>query len=77
VNYRTQTSIRDCKTQAAEMPKVWDQVVRARLKDSAPESVVLFPEDASGQSLAIQFTKTESGDWSASAPCSIRIPASR
>lgn len=76
VNYRTRTSIRDCKAQAAEMPKVWDRVVRARLKDSTQESVVLFPEEASGQSLAIQFTKTKSGDWSASAPCSISIPAS-
>jgi hypothetical protein len=75
VNYRTRTSIRDCKAQSSEMPQVWDLVVRGRLKDSAVPRVTLFPEDASGQSVAITFTKNASGQWSASAPCSISIPA--
>lgn len=76
VQYRTRTSIRDCQAQAAEMPQVWDLVVRARLKDSVVQQVFLSPEEASGASVAITFTKNTSGQWVASAPCSIRIPAS-
>jgi hypothetical protein len=74
VQYRTLTSSRECNVQAAEMPKVWDMIVKARLKESPMERVVLFPEDASGQSVAIQFAKSVSGQWSAAAPCSITIP---
>lgn len=76
VQYRTRTSIRDCKAQALEMPQVWDLVVRARLKDGAVQQVFLSPEQPSGRSVAMTFTKSASGEWIASAPCSIRIPAS-
>jgi hypothetical protein len=75
VHYRTSASIRDCGAQAAEMPKVWDLVVKARLRESPVQRVVLFPEDTSGQSVSIEFTKSASGQWSAAVPCSIRIPA--
>lgn len=75
VQYRTRTSIQDCRAQAVEMPHVWDLVVRSRLKDSAPQWVHLVPEDASGRSAGVEFTKSTSGQWSASAPCVIGIPA--
>jgi hypothetical protein len=75
VFYRTSTSIRDCGAQAAEMPKVWDLVVKARLEESPVPRVVLWPVDTSGQSVSIEFTKGASGQWSAAVPCSIRIPA--
>jgi hypothetical protein len=74
VQYRTPTPSRDCKAQAAEMPKVWEMVVKDRLRDSPAERVVLSPEDGSGQSLGIQFAKNASGQWSAAAPCLISIP---
>jgi hypothetical protein len=74
VQYRTSTSIRDCGAQAAEMPKVWDLVVKARLQESPVQRVVLFPEDTSGQSVSIEFTRNPSGQWSSAVPCSIRIP---
>jgi hypothetical protein len=74
VNYLTQTSIRDCAAQRAEMPKVWESVVRARLNDPAVERVVLSPEEVSGQSLGMFFTRNASGQWSASVPCSVVIP---
>jgi hypothetical protein len=74
VQYRTRTSIQDCKAQAAEMPGVWDLVVKARLTEAAVQRVVLFPEKA-GRSLSFTFTKSGSGQWSALAPCSISIPA--
>ena len=74
VHYRTRISIGDCKAQTSEMPQVWDLVVRNRLKDSAVQQVTLFPEAAAGRSVGITFTKNASGQWSASAPCSISIP---
>lgn len=74
VQYHTHTSSRDCEAQAAEMPHVWNQVVKARLNDSAVKSVVLFPEDPSGLSVAMEFTPNKSGRWSTSAPCKITIP---
>jgi hypothetical protein len=74
VQYRTSTSIRDCTAQAAEMPRVWNSVVRSRLTDAQIRQVFLSPEDASGQSIAIEFTKNASGNWSAAAPCAITIP---
>ena len=76
VHYRTPASSGDCKAQAAEMPKVWDQIVKSRLRDTSVQRVVLFPEDASGQSVGFEFTKSASGQWSVAAPCSIRIPGS-
>jgi hypothetical protein len=75
VHYRTRISIGDCGAQTSEMPQVWDLVVKDRLEDSAVQTVTLFPEDASGRSVAVTFTKNTSGQWSASAPCSISIPA--
>jgi hypothetical protein len=75
VQYRTQTPSGDCKAQAAEMPKVWDQVVKARLNGSRVERVTLFPEDPSLQSVSYHFTKNASGQWTAVAPCSFGIPA--
>jgi len=74
VQYRTQTSSRDCAAQAAEMPKVWDQVVKPRLKDPSVQRVVLFPEDTSLWSVAYTFTRSESGQWTAVAPCTFSIP---
>ena len=73
-NYRTQTPTGDCKAQAAEMPKVWDLIVKSRLQDSSVPVVVLFPEDPSGQSVGFEFTKGESG-WSSPGPCLTIIPA--
>jgi hypothetical protein len=75
VHYRTRTSIRDRKAQAAEMPKVWELVVKARLGDASLQRVILFPEDASLESVAIEFKKSASGQWVAVAPYSITIPA--
>jgi hypothetical protein len=72
--YRTRTSSGDCKAQAVEMPKVWDQVVKARLTDSRLQRVFLVPHDPSGQSVSLAFTKSASR-WSSAAPCSITIPA--
>ena len=75
VQYRTRTSIRDCKAQASQMPEVWNLIVRTRLKDNAFQRVILFPQDPTGESASFAFTKNATGHWSASAPCSIRIPA--
>jgi hypothetical protein len=75
VHYRTRTSTRDCNAQTVEMPRVWELVVKPRLANSAVPRVILFPEDASGQSLGVAFTENASGKWAASAPCSISIPA--
>jgi hypothetical protein len=75
IQYRTQTSSRDCKAQAGELPKAWDLVVRSRLKHSRVQRVVLFPEDASLQSVTYIFAKNASGQWAAVAPCSFGIPA--
>lgn len=74
VQYRTQTSIRDCKAQVVEMPAVWNQLVKAVLQDSKVQRVVLFPEDASRQSVSVTFTKNASGQWTAVAACSVTIP---
>jgi hypothetical protein len=75
VDYRTRTSLRDCKPQTAEMTQVWDLVVRERLSDAALTRVILSPEENSGLSVAFSFTKAPSTtQWSASAPCAIDIP---
>jgi hypothetical protein len=74
VQYRTPTPIRDCEAQAEEMPRVWNLVVKVRLADPTVKNVVLFPEDPSGQSVTMAFSKNASGRWSAVAPCSITIP---
>lgn len=72
--YRTRTSSRDCEAQRAEMPRVWNLVVNARLASSHAQSVTLVPEDPSGLSVSFQFTKSPTGEWAAAAPCSIGIP---
>jgi hypothetical protein len=74
IQYRTQTSIRDCRAQEVEMPAVWSRVVKPRL-DTRPTQVVLSPEERSGQSVGIAFSKNSAGQWTAVAPCSIVIPA--
>ncbi len=73
VQYHTPTPSADCAAQAAEMPGVWALVVRPRLSVSSVRRVVMFPEDASGQSVSFEFTKGGSGLWSAAAPCPIKI----
>jgi hypothetical protein len=77
VHYRTKTSIRDCEAHQVEMPYVWDQVVKPRLKDPAVKNVFLSPEEPSGRSVGMTFTQNTSGQWSTRAPCSITIPAVR
>jgi hypothetical protein len=59
------------------MGQVWDLVVKRRLKDEAVQSIVLFPEEASGlrQPVAMTFTKSASEQWSTKVPCSITIAA--
>jgi len=74
--YRTHSSSTDCKAQAREMPKVWDRIVKAPLKSSHVQRVILFPEDDSGRSVSMEFTERPSGEWSAAAPRAILIPAS-
>jgi hypothetical protein len=74
VQYRTKTSIRDCEAHAVEMPQVWKLVVRPRLEKGALQRVFLSAAEASGRSVAMTFTKRASGEWTAVAPCVIRIP---
>jgi hypothetical protein len=76
VHYRTSTSINDCQAQAREMPKVWDLIVKPRLRESAVDRVILFPEDASLRSVSVEFRKGASDEWSVAVPCVIRIPVS-
>ena len=75
VFYRTRTSVRDCQAQAAELPLVWETIVRPRLTDAAVREVTLFPEDSSGLSVSFTFRKGLSGEWKVPAPCSVSIPA--
>ena len=74
VFYRTRTSIRDQEAQIAEIPKVWDSVVRPRLKASTTR-VTMMPEDPSGTSVSFTFTNSAGGGWTALAPWKIVIPA--
>ena len=74
VHYQTSTSVRDCGAQATEMPRLWAQFVKPRLSEPSVKRVVLFPEDTSGQSVSIEFTKGTSSNWSAKVPCAILIP---
>jgi len=73
VFYRTRTSIRDQEAQTGEIPKVWNAVVRPRLKASATR-VVMVPEDASGTSVSFAFTNSGDGEWTAHAPWRVVIP---
>jgi hypothetical protein len=75
VHYRTSTTVRSCEAQAAEMPRVWVLAVKKRLEADPIQRVVLFPEDNTGQSVSIEFTKGADGQWSSIAPCVIRIPS--
>jgi hypothetical protein len=75
VQYRTATPSADCTAQANELPKVWDLVVKARVRDPSVGRVILFPEDTSRQSVSFTFTKQAAGHWTAVAPCSVTIPA--
>ena len=73
VFYRTRTSIRDREVQVTEIPKVWNIVVRPRLKTSATR-VTMMPEDPSGTSVGFTFTSV-GGQWTALAPWKVVIPA--
>jgi len=73
VQYRTQASIRDCTAQAEDMHRVWEKEVKGRLENSQTLRVILFPEEPSGRSVAMAFTRDSSGRWSTSAPCAISI----
>jgi hypothetical protein len=72
--YRTQSSTEDCKAQAAEMPKIWNQLMKPYARNPNVQSVILFPADPSGVSVSFEFGKTTSGQWAAMAPCPISIP---
>ena len=74
VHYRTSTVARSCEAQAVEMPRVWSLVVKNRLQAAQLQRIVLFPEDRTGQSVSIEFTKGAGGQWSSKAPCAIHIP---
>ena len=74
VFYRTRTSIRDGDAQIAEIPKVWNVVVRPRLKTSTTR-VIMVPEDPSRTSVSFAFARNAGGDWIAEAPWKIVIPA--
>jgi hypothetical protein len=74
VFYRTRTSIRDQEAQMAEIPKVWNIVVRPRLKASTTR-VTMMPEDPTGTSVGFTFTNSAAGGWTALAPWKVVIPA--
>lgn len=74
VFYSTRTSIRDQQAQVEEIPRVWNAVVRPRLKTSTTQ-VIMFPEDPSGTSVSFGFTRSADGRWIALAPWKIVIPA--
>jgi hypothetical protein len=75
IHYRTLSPSGDCTAQAAEMPKVWDLIVKERLAaDSHVQRVVLMPEDPTGQSVGFEFIKGASGWATENAPCSFGIP---
>jgi hypothetical protein len=71
--YRTRTSLRDCVAQRQEMPLVWHEHVRGRLKDGHWTRVTLFPEEPSGGSASFTFERRASGEWRAEAPCLVTI----
>jgi hypothetical protein len=74
VFYRTHMSIRDGEAQVAEIPTVWNVVVKPRLKPSTTR-VIMFPEDPSHTSVTFAFAKSAGGEWIAEAPWKIVIPA--
>lgn len=75
VMYRTRTSSsRDCAAQRAEMPAVWNQLVKARLGEPGLRSVVMVPEDTTGTSVSNTFTKNAHGQWTSPVPCGVVIP---
>jgi hypothetical protein len=71
--YKTRISLRDCGAQRTEMPLVWHEHVRGRLKDGHWTHVTLFPEEPSGASASFTFTRRASGEWRADAPCLVTI----
>jgi len=64
----------DGEAQVAEIPKVWNLVVRPRLTTSTTR-VIMFPEDPSRTSVSFAFAKSAGGEWIAEAPWRIVIPA--
>jgi len=75
INYHTLSPSGDCTVQAAEMPKVWDLIVKGHIADSHVQRVVLIPEDPTGQSVGFEFIKSGSGWSTENAPCSFDIPS--
>jgi len=71
--YETRTSLRDCAAQRQEMPLVWHEHVRGRLKDARWTRITLFPREASGMSVSFTFDRRASGEWRAEAPCLVTI----
>ena len=74
VFYRTTGALRDCVKHASEVPAVWALVVKPRLHNSPVTHVTVWPEDSSGRSVSIHFTRDQAGRWSSEAFCAIRIP---
>src|SRR5205085_7378227 len=66
--YNTRTSLRDCDAQRKEMPLVWLEHVRGRLKDVRWTRVTLFPQEPSRASASFTFERDASGAWRAYAP---------
>jgi hypothetical protein len=79
VDYLTKRSSWDCEALAVEMPQVWSLVVNTRLEGdtakNAVKHVFLSPQDPSGRSVGVTFTRDAAGIWAAAAPCAVRIPA--
>jgi len=73
VFYKTRTSLRDCAAQRQEMPLVWHEHVRGRLRDARWTRITLFPAEASGMSATFTFDRRASGEWRADAPCAVTI----
>jgi hypothetical protein len=74
VFYRASGPVQDCVKHASEVPTVWALVVTPRLQKSSGAGVTMWPEDSSGRSVSIHFTRDQAGRWSSEAFCAIRIP---
>jgi hypothetical protein len=72
VSYRTRASVRDEQAQRREIPRVWNAVVKPRLKPSTAR-VIMVPEDSTLTSVSFAFTKSADGEWIAHAPWKIVI----
>lgn len=75
IHYRTKTSARDCDAQKSELVKLWGVLVRERLAASPVPDVTLFPEDSTGLSVSMGFSRDRRGLWSMAGPCVVTMPA--